>query len=189
MNNFESKSFEKKEKPEVLYVAAHTPNLEELKPMEGRSRGGNEGAIIFSTPDKALASAFLVEGHSDDWMTIGYYSDIPCVVICMDRDEFVTRDTGGVMYEVSSDTFDYNSNLGMGDKEWTSSEPVKPTKETYYQSALDTMIENGVNVYFVDRDTFSKINSADDYGLSILLSRESENHKRNKVIKPLESLV
>ncbi len=189
MNPLESPYFENKEKPEVLYVGTQTPNIQELKPMEGRHRGGGEGPVIFSTPDKALASVFMVEGHNDDWTTIGYYSDILCVVICMDREEFITRDKGGVVYEVPSDTFDYNPDLGMGEKEWTSSEPVKPTKETKYPSALDTMIENGVNVYFVDKDTFSKINSADDYGLGILLSMESENRRRNQVVKPLESLV
>lgn len=180
---------EKKKKPKVLYLAAQTTGIKELMPMKGRSRESSEGALIFSTPDKALASVFLVEGHNDSWMQIGYYSDIPCVVICMDREEFVKRDKGGTMYEVPSDTFDYNPNLGMGDKEWTSSVSVKPKKEILYPSALDSMIENGVNVYFVDKDKFNAINNADDNGLNILLSLVSENRKRNKIVKPLENLI
>jgi hypothetical protein len=179
---------ERKEKPKVLYVSAQTAGIKELIPTKGRSRDDKEGPVIFSTPDKTLASVFLVEGHDDSWMQIGYYDDIPCVIICMDRKEFIKRDKGGIMYEVPSDTFDYNPNLGMGEKEWTSSKPVKPTKETTCSSALDTMIKNGVNVYFVDRDTFKKINNSNDNGFSILLSITSENKKRNKVIKPLEDL-
>lgn len=181
-------NLERKEKPKVLYVSAQTAEIKELIPMKGRSRDDKEGSVVFSTPDKALASVFLVEGHNDSWMQIGYYDDIPCVVICMDREEFIKKDRGGIMYEVPSETFDYNPNLGMGEKEWTSSKPVKPTKETKCPSALDAMIENGVNVYFVDQDTFNKINNADDNGFSLLLSLVSENRKRNKIIKPLEEL-
>jgi hypothetical protein len=175
---------EKKEKPAVLYIAAQTAGIKELVPIKGRHRDKDEGPVIFSTPDKALASIFLVEGHNDSWMHLGYFSGIPYVVICIDRDEFVKKDKGGVIYEVPSDTFDYNPNLGMKEKEWTSKEPVKPLKETSYPSALDTMIDNGVNVYFVDKNTFDEINNSNDYGLSILLSLESENNRVNKVIRP-----
>ena len=177
---------ESKERPEVLYVSAQTKGIKELIPMSGRNRGGNEGPVIFSTPDKALASVFLVEGHNDRWMQIGYFSDIPYVAICMDREEFIKRDNGGVVYIVPSDSFDYDPNLGMGDREWTSRESVKPIEEKLYPSALDAMIDNGVNVYFVDKQTFDIIKVADDHGLSILLSLTSENQKRGKVIKSLE---
>jgi hypothetical protein len=183
------KDIEEKERPKVLYVSAQTAGIKELTPMHGRSRDSSEGSVIFSTPDKALASVFLVEGHDDSWMQIGYYSDIPCVVVCMDKNEFIKRDKGGTMYEVPSENFNYNPNLGMGDKEWTSKIATKPTKETFYPSTLDAMVENGVNVYFVDKKTFSEINNADDNGFEILLSLASENRTRNKIVKPLEDLV
>ena len=169
---------EKKEKPEVLYVSAQTPNIKELTPMKGNSRDVDEGAVIFSTPDKALASIFLIEGHNDSWTKISYYGDIPCVVIRMDREEFLKRDKGGIMYEVPNNTFDYNPDLGMGEKEWTSRLSVKPAKETPYSSALDTMIKNGVQVYFVDTQKFNAIWEADDAGRSILSGLVSENKKR-----------
>ncbi|MBI2409602.1 hypothetical protein HYV30_00990 [Candidatus Kaiserbacteria bacterium] len=186
--NREWQSIEKKEKPPVLYIAAQTPNLQELTPREGRNRGENEGAVIFATPNKELASIFLVEGHDDSWMQIGYFSDVPYVTICMNRDDFLKRDHGGTMYEVSSNAFNFDPNLGMGEKEWTSRDPVTPISETHYASALDAMIENGVNVYFADQATFDAVNNADDHGLSILLSLTSENKLRNKVTKPLEDL-
>ena len=180
MENYESKNLERKEKPEILYISAQTPNIKELVPGKGRYRDEKEGSVIFSTPDKALASVFLVEGHNDDWMQIGYFSDIPYVVICMDRDDFIKRDKGGVMYEVPSDTFDYDQNMGMGDKEWTSRIPVKPTKEISYASALDTMIKNGVQVYFVEEQKFNEILEAEDAGRSILSELASENKRRGE---------
>lgn len=183
-----SASHETREKPPVLYIATQTAGLQELSPREGRNRGGDEGAVIFSTPNKELASVFLIEGHNDSWIQIGYFSDIPYVAICMSREDFLNRDHGGTMYEVPSDTFNYDPNLGMGDKEWTSSEAVNPTNETDYPSALDAMIENGINVYFVDRQTFDAMNAANDHGFSILLPLTSENKLRNKVRRPLEDL-
>ncbi len=179
---------EKKEKPEVLYLAAKTPNISELVPMKRNYRDENEGAVIFSTPDKALASAFLVEGHGDHWMKIGFYGDIPVVVIKSDREEFIKKDKGGSMYTVSSDTFDFDPEKGMGEKEWVSKVPVKPLSETKFNSALDAMIENGVQVYFVDENTFEAINNSSNHGYGILIRLTSENEKRGQSIRNLKEL-
>ncbi|HEU0051389.1 MAG TPA: hypothetical protein VFQ60_05040 [Patescibacteria group bacterium] len=179
MENFEKK---RKEKPAVLYLAAQTPGIRELLPKKGNYRDKNEGAVIFSTPDKALASAFLVKGHGDHWMQIGYYRGIPVVVINADREEFIAKDTGGVIYSVPSDTFDYDPDKGLREKEWTSREPVKPLAETRYPSALDTMIEHGVQVYFVDKQIFDEIKNSKNHGFSILKNLHSENERRGKNI-------
>ncbi len=179
---------EKKEKPEVLYISAQTSGIEELVPKDGNYRDENEGAVIFSTPDKALASAFLVKSHEDNWMKIGFFEDIPVVVIKSDREKFIENDKGGTMYSVPSDTFDYDAHKGMGEKEWTSHEPVKPLSEIQYSSALDAMIENGIQVYFVDEPTFDAVKKADDYGYEIICGLTSENQKREQNIKSLKDL-
>ncbi|MEP7162284.1 MAG: S8 family serine peptidase [Candidatus Moraniibacteriota bacterium] len=179
---------EKKEKPEVLYLAAQTPNISELVPRQGNYRDENEGAVIFSTPDKALASAFLVEGHGDHWMKIGFYGDIPYVVIKSDREEFIKKDKGGFMYTVSSDTFDFDPNKGMGEREWVSKVSVKPLSEKHFESALDAMIENGVQVYFVDENIFEAINNSSNHGYGILIGLTSENEKRDVNIRNLREL-
>ncbi len=189
MENFERIiTQERKEKPEVLYIAAQTPGIQELTPTQGNYRDENEGAVIFSTPDKGLASAFLVEGHGDHWMQIGVYGDISVVVINADREEFIRNDTGGIMYAVSSDTFDFDPDKGMGEKEWTSRKPVRPKSETRYPSALDAMVQNGVQVYFVDKKTFDEINSADNAGYDILTELVSENERRGENVKSLKNL-
>jgi hypothetical protein len=42
------------------------------------------------------------------------------------------------------------------------------------------MIDNGVQVYFVGKQTFQKIRQAEDHGFSILQTIQSENQKLNK---------
>ena len=149
---------EQKEKPEVLYHASKTSGIKEFIPNRGNFRDEDEGPVIFSTPSKALASMFLVEGHGDHWTRIGFYSGIPVMIINAERNAFIENDKGGTLYTFSSENFDFDPNKGMGDKEWTSHVPVVPTSETNFQSSLDTMIENGVQVYFVDKKTFDEIN-------------------------------
>ena len=73
----------------------------------------------------------------------------------------------------------------MGEREWTSREPVKPIAEVSHQSTLDTMIDNSVQVYFTDKKTFDAIWDADDYGKEIIYGLTSENSKRGKNIKTL----
>jgi 8-oxo-dGTP pyrophosphatase MutT (NUDIX family) len=165
-------------KPKVLYVAAQTRGVKELIPMKGNYRDKDEGAVIFFFFDKTLASIYLIKEHNDNWTNLGYFGDIPYVVIKMGREEFLKKDNGGSIYEVPSDNFDCNPNLGMREKEWTSSEPVRPLKETFYTSALNTMIENGVNVYFVNEETFKDIRNSKDHGQGILNSLTPENQKR-----------
>lgn len=46
-----------------------------------------------------------------------------------------------------------------------------------YPSVLDDVIDNGVQVYFVDEETYKKIEAAKDHGLSIFGELESENQR------------
>lgn len=39
-----------------------------------------------------------------------------------------------------------------------------------YESGLRAMLENGVKVYFVDRETFDAIKQSDDHGFEIIQS-------------------
>lgn len=189
MENFEKlNNQEKKEKPRVLYHASRFSDIKDFVPNRGNYRDEDEGAVIFATPSKVIASAFLVKGHEDNWMQIGFYEDIPVVVINANREEFIKNDKGGIIYAFPSDTFDYDPNKGMGDNEWTSRESVKPLSKVQYTSALDAMIENGVQVYFVDKKTFDDINNSDNYGYNILIGITSENERNNKNARPLKDI-
>jgi hypothetical protein len=189
MENIPTIKNERIEKPDKLFVSAQTKGIEELLPQEGRHRGHKEGAVIFATPDKTLASIFLVEGHNDSWMEIGYFNDIPYTAICMSREDFIKKDRGGTMYEVPSEHFDFNPDIGMGEKEWTSTEPTRPNEETNYPSALDTMINNGVYVFFVDKETFIKIKESEDHGFEILSTLTPENIRRKLTMQTFAKAV
>ncbi len=184
-NIIEENKVEKKEKPATLFIGTQIKGIKEFTPRRGSYRDRNEGPVIFSTPDRALASVFMMKEHDDSWTRIGYFGDVLVIVICMDRDEYIKKDKGGFIYEVPSDTFDYNPNLGMGDKEYTSREPVKPINETSYISSLNTMIDSDVQVYFVDKKTFKDILDAEDHGKEIVSDLTSENSRRGKNIKVL----
>jgi hypothetical protein len=138
-----NKEKEKHEKPAYLYLGTHTAAIKELTPTAGRVRDPEEGPVVFATPDKALASAFLVEGHNDAWMRIGYYDTLLVVVIQANRNDFITRDHGGYLYTVAGDKFASNPNRGLGEKERTSIVPVRPAREKHCTSALDVTAQVG----------------------------------------------
>ena len=73
----------------------------------------------------------------------------------------------------------------MGELEWISRQSVKPIKALHYPCALDAMLENGVQVFFVGKDTFRAIRAAEDHGLIILRSLTSENQLRSINVLPL----
>jgi len=174
------------ERPKYLYLGTQVSGITELEPRRGNFRDKGEGAVIFATPDIALASMFLIKGHNDSWTRIGYLNRIPYVAIKANQEKFIKEDRGGVMYTVPSDTFNFDVNKGMGKREWTSRVPVKPTQEIKYTSAVDIMIKNGVQVYFVDEKTFN--NMIEDMRISgnILGTLVSENQRRGQNIRPFE---
>jgi len=155
-------------KPGKLYTSSQVGKIKKLIPQKGRHRNADEGNVIFATPDKALASIFLVKNNNDSWMEIGYFNDIPYTVINMDKKEFIENDCGGSMYEVASNKFRFEANLGMGDKEWISNDPITVLNEQNYPSALNAMIENNVYVFFVKNETFTKIKRSKDHGFKIM---------------------
>lgn len=178
----EAARVEKQEKPPILYHATIGADIEEFEPRQESTRDPKEEPVIFATPDKAYAAQFLVPG--DDRNSIrGYYSDIPTIVICSSRENFEKNDSGGIVYELPSDTFDFDPKQRMGKREWTSRVPVKPTGKTTYESTVDALIENGTQVYFVDRVTFEKMRSQEHAGFETLLTLTSENEKEGKNIR------
>lgn len=54
-----------------------------------------------------------------------------------------------------------------------------------YDCAVSAMLENGVQVYFVESSTFEQMRTAQDHGLAALRSAMSENQRRNINVVPL----
>ncbi len=104
-----------------------------------------------------------------------------CLVIA-DEQKFKDLDRGGALYSVLSKDFEENKDK-RGGFTYSSTQAVKPESKISVDSGLDTMIENGVQVYFVDKETLKKIKADEKHGRNILTGLESENQKRNKNIK------
>lgn len=169
---------EKKEKPLFLYHASANREIEKFEPRAKKIRDPEEGPVIFATPDLALATTFLVSEVNDNWTQIGKIDGTPYMVI-RDKKHFLRCDKGGSIYKFNNDGFTSHPHKGMGDDEWVSKNTVSPVEKINVQSALETMIENGVQVFFVDKDIFNKIKYSVDWS-NVLKTLESENQRRGK---------
>lgn len=169
---------EKKDRPKFLYHASANREIETFEPRAKNVRDPEEGPVIFATPDLALATTFLVSETNDSWTQIGKINSTPYMVIS-DKNLYLKLDKGGSIYKFNSGNFTSHPHKGMGEDEWVSKEPVAPIEKTDIQSALEAMIESGVQVFFVDKATFNEIRHAAD-PLNILITLKSENMRRGK---------
>ena len=177
MNDLEKGVSGKKiEKPPVLYHASHDRNREDFTPQRHSYRDEEEGPVIFATPNFAIATLFLVRGMPNE---CGAFNKIPYMVI-PNREKFLQADKGGAVYSLPSETFNSDPKKGLGELEWVSKETVNPAAKQEFESGLEAMIENGVQVYFVDEEKFQEIRNSTDHGLSILKTLQSENQLLNK---------
>ena len=167
-----------KKKPPFLYHASANREIKTFEPRAKSIRDPEEGPVIFATPDLALATTFLVSEANDSWTQIGKMDGTPYMVI-RDKKHFMRRDKGGSIYKFNSGGFTSHPHRGMGEDEWVSKDSVTPVEKTDIESALDAMIENGVQVFFVDKKTFNRIkHDADSF--DIIRTLESENKRRGK---------
>jgi len=170
------------EKPSVLYHGSSNKEITQVEPSSKKVRDPAEGPQVFATPDKRLASVFIV-GVDDSWGNSGRHHGIPYMVIS-DRERFEALDKGGAIYHLPNTTFTTDPNKGLGNLEWASSEPVQPTHKEEHESALEAMLSHGVQVYFIDAPTYETFRNAEDHGLSILQATVSENQRRG--INPVQ---
>ena len=78
----------------------------------------------------------------------------------MTREEFIAKDHGGTVYVFPSDSFEINKGIGLGDKEWVSKNPIKPTEKIQFPSLLETMLKQGTEVYFIKPELVTTITKA-----------------------------
>ena len=162
-------------KPKVLYHASPNKNLEVLEPRAETVRDKKEGPVVFASPDKAGVTKFLVPS-SDSWTMKMRFDDVHIHVIS-DRRRYEEADKGGAVYHLSPDTFKLDATKSGGRTEWTSKIALKPIDKEEYKSGLQAQLDNGVQVFFVDKDTFDKLKRSDDHEDAMLRNLESENKK------------
>jgi hypothetical protein len=164
------------EKPEFLYHGSPKGDIKVFTPRVSLGTGEKYGAQVYASPDKAVASIFLADiGKS--W-SAGERNGVLYALIPLSREEFLERDKGGYLYKLPSETFSADQERGLGEKEWASSEPVEPAEKIKIDSALDEMINNGVQVYFVTDEQYEQIQSSNEPNLDLLKTVESENQRR-----------
>jgi hypothetical protein len=182
-----SEEHEKKERPPFVYHGSSKVDIEELKPYALKIRSEKEGPVVFAAPNIGLAAEFIVPAD-DTWSSKGLINGVPYIIINGEK-RFKDMDKGGAIYKLPSDSFSYNPKLGMGKHEWVSNEAVRPLSKTIYESALDAMLENGVQVFFIEnKDLFKSLSEFKSlsYLLDTLNSLQSENQKQQKNVIPFE---
>lgn len=171
--------YENKERPKVLYHGSETEVEDELHPAAEHHRDVEEGSVVFGTPDAAFATMFMSPRPDDSWTERGRYNGV-YYFACDDESRFLKGDNGGFIFALSPDNFDCDEKKSMGRCEWIARESVEPIGKRSYPSTLEAMIENGVQVYFIDRETLDRMKSAEDHGMGILKDLQSENQKRGQ---------
>lgn len=177
---------EAREQPARLYHASPATEIEVFEPRNKTVRHPDEGPVVFATPDKASAMPHLFESK-DNWTKHGRINGVHYILINSDRETFINNDKGGAVYELSGDGF--YSDLSKGPaREWVNKSPVKPIAKEMMPSALDAMINHGVQVYFVDEATLNRFKEAKetDQKIDVLASLPSENQRRGVNIKEIK---
>ncbi len=168
---------EQNEKPKFLYHASSL-ELDKIEPRNRSVRDKDEGPVVFGTQDLAYASMFL--NKTDDSWTMKGWHNKAYVIVVSDEKRFRESDNGGFVYKFSSDDFYTDETKSMGTREWVSKKPVSVSDKIVFPSGLEAMIDSGVQVYFVEQETFNRIKSSNDHGSAILKNIQSENQKLGK---------
>ena len=174
----------KRVKPGVLYHASQNRQIEIFEPKAQSVRDPQEGPVVFATPHKEVAICFMTPyefqhgsfNRGESWFMV-----IP------NREGYLAKDKGGAIYSLPPDTFKTDPQKGLKENEWTSKTSVKPLGKEKYGSTLQAMLDYGIQVYFVDEQTYKEIESSDDHGFKVISSLKSENQKRKFNVKPLDA--
>lgn len=151
----------------MLFHGSQCKDLVTLEPRANRTRQNGDGSVIFATPDMGFASIFMCS-HDDRWTMSGNFiftrndnvdnEKLGNIMyfLCKDRARFIKEDVGGAIYVLSSESFTCDENKGMGYLEWVARKPVMPLTKFVYNSTLHTMLDFGVQVFFVSEQEFER---------------------------------
>jgi hypothetical protein len=141
-------------KPKKLFHGSGTNNLTILEPRAINTRKKQEGEVVFAAQDFALACMFMSPRADDSWKRL-WRIDTTYYIVFSDEQRFRENDKGGSVYEVPLEKFELIQE--SNDTEWVSKSSVKVLKEYCFDSTLKALIDNNVQVYFVDKELFEEI--------------------------------
>lgn len=132
--------------------------------------------IVFAAERADIAAMFMLP--ESYLCSICFERDIAFICIWGKPEDF--KDQPGYLYIFNSDQF---QKVGK-DYEWQSLNEVKPVEVKTYVSVIEGMLENGVQVYFIDDNPlFDQIRENIDHRAPIVKNLVSENQKREFNIK------
>ncbi len=163
-------------KPRYLYHASPVRNLSQIEPRAKTIPSDfQEGQVVFATDEFAFATQFLVPSD-DSWANGGAMGDVLFFIVS-DKERFHNADKGGSIYLITSQGFtNYNK------REWFAKKPKKTESEIYFPKGFLAMLTQNVQVYFVDKTLYSKIQEYPQTNLHLLNSIKSENEKRGQKV-------
>lgn len=167
-------------KPQELYHGSNSnidgllrPILETSSPDHIHTK-----PAVFATERMDLAALFMCPTtilHS-----IGFEQDISYMCVWGTVAEFMKKDSTGFIYVLPPDTFE---KVGKG-YEWQSFIDVMPISVKIFPKSLLGMIDNGVQVYFINNNSmFDQIVENKNHRALILKKLGSENERLNKNIR------
>jgi hypothetical protein len=162
MEKFESAlgSDAAKEKPKFLFHGSTRASLTNLTPGRTQSIGEDGKEKTFASPSREVASVYLASDYIAPlgWSS-GRYNGALCVFVPMSEQSFRAKDKGGYLYTVSSEKYELNDGMGMGDEEYRATESVPTETSEYIPSILDEWKKNGIRAFFVEGAELEKAES------------------------------
>ena len=195
-------------KPKVLFHGSVNRTIDEFKPRSIGVRHPKEGSVIFATPHIEYAATFMKPSHwSDVLCKIGSFGDGPIYFICSNKEKFLKEDRGGAIYCLPSESFYFDLYFDKISKkqwltmknhedfgplrDWVSKKAVKPLFKFEFASTFKTMIDLGVQVFFVDDATWKIVDAAQKNRQDrsafrkVVMTLVSENKKSGINYEPL----
>lgn len=148
-----------KEKNPIFYHGTVDDNIDEFTPRSASNRP-TEKPAVYASPDIDIAIQSMANKYVSNG---GIINGRKFVCIPMTRDEFMKQDHGGCIYKLPSDSFKMNHGIGFGgDKEWVSTDAVKPVDKITIPSLSNALQEKGIEIYFIDPSMIPIISKAQD---------------------------
>lgn len=139
----------------VLYHSSPVKNLKILNTSPTLSNNVNIGNYLFATENKLLALMYLMpQGFP---IMMDSKKNNPTVVIAGNTEEVLSMDHGGSVYVLDDKNFIETPQKGLSDYERVSKVSVKPIREIKVEDTINSLIEAGVSIYFVDDNVFNDL--------------------------------
>lgn len=139
----------------ILYHATQNKNLTIIEPQPTLSLDKYIGDFVFATKIKNMALMYLVPHGFPTLMNPN--DKEPNIVISANPVHFKSKDKGGAIYELPSESFIDTPQKGLSEFEMVSTKAVEPISKQVITSTLHALTNAGISIHFVNEKTFNKL--------------------------------